>query len=122
MSVHLNTGQIGIGTEVSLIMFQKKNDCPFRSLIKYFLAFKCENVDNLSLKLYNVCKVMGKKINVMDFSCVVKLCNHLLYYTVLAANLFYVLLYSSLIMKRVGRVALSVQELTTGWMVGIESW
>ena len=67
MSVHLNTGQIGIGTQVSLIMFQIKNDCPFRSLIKYFLAFKCENAGNLSLKLYNVCKVMEGKNNVMDF-------------------------------------------------------
>ena len=92
MSVHLNTGQIGRGTQASLIMFQKKNDCPFRSLIKYFLAFKCENMGNLSLRLYNVCNVMEQKISVMDFP-VFKLCNHLLYHTVLAVNLFYVLLY-----------------------------
>jgi hypothetical protein len=67
MSVHLNAGQIGRGTPASLIMFQKKNDCPFRSLIKYFLAFKCGNMGNLSLRLYNVCNVMEQKINVMDF-------------------------------------------------------
>jgi len=67
MAVHLNTGEIGRGTQASLIMFQKKNDCLFRSLIEYFLAFKCENMSNLSLRLYNVCNVMGEKINIMDF-------------------------------------------------------
>ena len=35
---------------------------------------------------------MEQKISVMDFP-VFKLCNHLLYHTVLAVNLFYVLLY-----------------------------
>ena len=79
-----------------------------KGLIKYFLAFKCENMGNLSPRLYYVCNTMEKKNQCYGFSCVFKLCNHLLYYTVLAANLIYVLLYRSFIMKRVGRVAQSV--------------